>query len=274
MGSRRFGRRFRPAGLDDDDRFTERHFAGGREERRCLTHRLHVDHDGARMGIVAQVVDQIAPSNVQHRADGDKSAETHLFSKAPIQNGGAQGAALADEGDIPRTGNGRRERGVEPRYRAHDAEAIWSDQAHARAASLGKDLLLQLRAVRARFAEPRRNDDRALNTGRPALTNDPGHRCRGRGDYGQCNGLGKRRQRGIRPDSQNAGPGGIDRINRAAERAANQIPENGAADRAGCFGRSDNRYRFRSEEEVEVSRTEMFAMRQPIRLPQDKATAG
>ncbi len=52
--------------LDHNDRFGECDFACRRQEASCVTDRLHVQHDAARVRIVAQILDQIAPADVQH----------------------------------------------------------------------------------------------------------------------------------------------------------------------------------------------------------------
>ena len=81
-------------------------------------------------GIVAEVVDQVAPADVEHRADGDEGAEADHFLQAPVEDGGAERAALADEADVagPRHGGG--EGGVQARQRAHHAQAVGADEAH------------------------------------------------------------------------------------------------------------------------------------------------
>ena len=98
------------AGLDDDDRLGQRHLARGREERPRVADRLHVDDDAVGVRVVAEVVDQVAPADVEHRADRDEGAEADVLAQAPVEDGGAQGAALADEGDVARPGHARRRR--------------------------------------------------------------------------------------------------------------------------------------------------------------------
>ena len=61
------------AGLDDDDRLGQGDLARRREERPGVADRFHVDDDALRVGIVAQEIDQVAPVDVEHRADGDEA---------------------------------------------------------------------------------------------------------------------------------------------------------------------------------------------------------
>ena len=52
--------------------------------------------------VVAEVVDQVAPADVEHRADRDEGAEADVSSQAPVEDGGAERAALAEEADVAR----------------------------------------------------------------------------------------------------------------------------------------------------------------------------
>ena len=83
----------------------ERHLARRREERPGVADRLHVDHDALRLGVVRQVVDQVAPADVEHRADRDERAEADVDPQAPVEDRRAQRAALAEEPDRPAPGH-------------------------------------------------------------------------------------------------------------------------------------------------------------------------
>ena len=104
-----------------------------------------------RLGIVAEVVDQVAPAHVHHRADRNERAEAHHFLEAPVQHRGAQRAALADEAHRagPRDGGG--EGGVQAGERAHHAQAVGADDADAGGPRLFQQLALERRAFRRRF---------------------------------------------------------------------------------------------------------------------------
>src|SRR5215831_17740566 len=81
--------------------------------------RLHVDHDGAGARVVTEVVDEIAPADVEHRAERDERAEPHALPQAPVEDRRQQRAALTQEGHASRVGHAGREGGVEPGERAH-----------------------------------------------------------------------------------------------------------------------------------------------------------
>ena len=66
------------ADLDHDDRFRERDFARGGKKRTRVADRFHVKQDAARVRIVAEMINQIAPVHIEHRADGDEGAEAEL----------------------------------------------------------------------------------------------------------------------------------------------------------------------------------------------------
>ncbi len=140
-------------GLDYDDGLGERHLACRRQERSRIPHRFHVQHDAARFRIVTQILDQVAPADVEHGAHRYESAEAHHLAPAPVENRGAQSAALADEAQMAGASHGAGERGIELAMRAHQAQAIRPDDAHTAAARLGQDLVLQRRATLADFAK-------------------------------------------------------------------------------------------------------------------------
>ena len=99
---------------------------------------LHVDDDAPGVRIVAEVVDEVAPADIEHRADRDERAEADVLSKAPIEDRGAQRAALADEPDATRPRHARREGRIHACVRAHHAEAIRADDPHPRRAAFAR----------------------------------------------------------------------------------------------------------------------------------------
>ena len=81
------------AGLHHDDRLLQRHLADGRQERARVAHGLHVDDDGVGVGVVAEVVDEVAPADVGHGAERDDGAEADTLAQAPVEDGGDERAA-------------------------------------------------------------------------------------------------------------------------------------------------------------------------------------
>jgi hypothetical protein len=240
-----------PAGLDDDDRLGQGHLAGGREEGPGVPDRLHVDDDALGRRVVAEVGDQVAPAHVEHGAERHDGAEADLLADAPVEDRGQQRAALAHEADGPGRGDPRRERGVEPVRGTHDAEAVRPNDPHAVRPRRREDPALQLGALRADLLEPGGDDDHGLDPGRGALLDGRRHR-RGRGhDDDEPGGLGQRGEVRVRPDAEDAGALLVDRVDRAAEGAADQVPEDRPTDAARLLGRPDDGDRGGREERVE-----------------------
>jgi hypothetical protein len=78
MRSGGFRRSSGSADFDGDDRFRERDFPRSRKKRTRVADRLHVEQDAARVRIVAEMINQIAPVHIGHGADGNEGAETEL----------------------------------------------------------------------------------------------------------------------------------------------------------------------------------------------------
>src|SRR5450755_633239 len=99
------------------------------------------------------MVDEIAPTHVEHRTYRNKSAEAYLFAETPVQHGGTYRAALTDESYIAGSRNGVGKGGIEAGNRTHHAQTIGSNQAHARGAGVVQQLLFELDAMRTGFTE-------------------------------------------------------------------------------------------------------------------------
>jgi hypothetical protein len=128
------------------------------------------------------VVDEIAPSHVEHGAFGNKGAETDLLAKAPVEDGGAQSAALAYEAYIARQGHRTGEGGVEPGERPQHAQAVEPEKPQPLAASLFEDLPLQLITRFANLPKTGGDDYRPSRSGVGALAYYVWHGARRRGD--------------------------------------------------------------------------------------------
>ena len=237
---RRLGRLLGAAGLDDDDRLGQRHLARRRQEGPRVADRLHVDEDALGMRVVAEVVDQVAPADVEHRPDRDEGAEADVGPQAPVEDRGAEGPALAEEGDLARPGHGVGDRGVQAGHRAHHPEAVRADDPHPAAPRLVHDPALELLAFGPDLLESGRDDDGRPDPGLDTLADQVGHRRRGRGHDGQIDRVGHVPDAGMGFDPQHARPLRIDGEDGPAERAAEQVPHDRPADAAGLLGRPDD----------------------------------
>src|SRR5512139_2377430 len=119
MGSRCFYGGFRFPCFNDDDGLAKCNLPCCREERPCVADGLHVNHDAARSLIVAQIVDEIPPTDVDHGADRDEAAESHHLPQTPIEHRIAESAALTDKGYIPGPRHSYGKCCIQPCQRAH-----------------------------------------------------------------------------------------------------------------------------------------------------------
>src|SRR5690606_3218013 len=128
------------AGLDHDNRFVEGDFTRGGKKVARIADGLHINDDTLSAGIVSDVIDQVAEVDIEHGADGDEGAEADLFADAPVEHGSAKRAALADECDVAGAGHHAAECCVQSGDRVHHAEAVGTDDPHAPATGMSKNL--------------------------------------------------------------------------------------------------------------------------------------
>ena len=251
VGSGGLGGGFGATGLDDDDRFVQRDLAGGGQEVARVADRLHVNHDALGARVVADVVDQVAEIDVEHRADRDEGAEADLLANTPVEHRGAQRAALADECHVAGAGHDAAERRVQAGDRVHHAEAVRADQAHVAAAGVDQNLTFELDARRAEFLEPGGNHNAAFYPGGDAFGHEVRHQLGLGHDNREINLLRHRGDGRVGLDAEDARAFRIHREHHAAKRIADQVPQHGAADTAHGFRCADHRHRLRGEDVVQ-----------------------
>ena len=216
MRGRRFGRRGRAPRLDHDDRLGQRDFARRRKEGTRIADRFHVNHDAVGAGVIAEVVDQVAPVYVQHGADRDERTEADVLLQTPVQNRRTESAALADESHVAGPRNGGCESCVQTHNRVHHAEAVGTNQAHL-AANRVHDLGFQLLAGLADFLETGRDHDGRGDAKPDRFLDQGGNAFRRRRDHHQVDHFRQIRQRGIGTNAENIRPFGIHWINSPAK---------------------------------------------------------
>ena len=193
------------------------------------------------MQVVAEVVDQVAPADVEHRPDRDEGAEADVGPQAPVEHRGAEGSALTQEGDLARPGHGDvGGRGVQADHRVHHPEAARADDPDPASARLVHDPALELRAFSSSLPEPARGDDGRPDPGLDTFADRVGHRGRGRGHDGQIDRVGHVPDAGIGFDPQHARPVRIDGEDGPVERAADQVPDDRPAEAAGFLDRPND----------------------------------
>ena len=65
-------------------------------------------------GWTVVVIDQVTPVHIDHRANRDKAAKSHIFAPAPVEDRGAKRTALTQEREITGQRTGLREGRVQP----------------------------------------------------------------------------------------------------------------------------------------------------------------
>jgi len=74
------------SGFNYDNRLAKSNLASCGKEGPRVTHRLHVDENALGVGIVSEIVDKIAPADIEHRARRHDRAETDVLLPAPIED--------------------------------------------------------------------------------------------------------------------------------------------------------------------------------------------
>ncbi len=251
VGDRGPGRGLRAPGFDHDDGLGEGDLPGRGEEAAGVADVFHVDHDGLGAGVFAQIVDQIPPVQIQHGAHGDQGAEAHILPEAPVQHRAHQRAALAEEAHAAGPGHALGKGGVEAADRVHQPQAVGPQNAQIAPARPDHHLLLQAAALGPGLLEALGHHHGRLHPGGHTLLHQIRH-GRGGGDQNrQIDGVRHGLDGGVGAHAQHIGPLGVDRIDRAAKGAADQVPQDGAAHTLRPLRGPDHRHGLGLEERVQ-----------------------
>jgi hypothetical protein len=161
----------------------------------------------------------------------------------------AQRTALADKSHVARPRHGVGEGRVQAADRIHDAQAVGADEPHLAADGLG-NLPLQFFAVLAEFLKAGRDDNAGRNSQLDRFGDNLGYGVGGRDHHHQVHLVGQISQAGVSLDPEHIGALGIHRKNRAAEWAAQQVPQDRAAYAAGTFGSADHGNAFGKKQRI------------------------
>ena len=173
--------------LDDDDWFRKRDLTRSGKKRARVAHRFHVKQNAARVRIVAEMINQIAPVHIGHGTDGNEGAEPELGRPAPIENRSAERAALTDESDIAGQRERLCERRVQTDVRQHHADAIRPDDPHLPASF--ENLLFEFSTSRSALLESSRDNHRAFHIRSRTFGDDSRNCRRRRGDHSEIDFL-------------------------------------------------------------------------------------
>ena len=117
--------RFRhPPGLDRNHRLGARRHPHRRHETPRVGHVLDVQQDGAGLGVLGQIVDQVIVIDVHAIAQSQKVGEPHTPGKGPVQHRTGNGAALAHKRHAPGNGPHVSVGSVQTARRYHQADGV------------------------------------------------------------------------------------------------------------------------------------------------------
>src|SRR5690625_7450572 len=133
------GASLRPTSFQYDNRLLQRYLARGGKEVTDGRDRLHIKENARGLRVVTEVIDELAPADVGHRACGDDRRKAHVAASAPIQYRRQQRATLRYQCDIAWASFSRNERRRQPDRGPNHTERIWAKEAHSACGSL--DLL-------------------------------------------------------------------------------------------------------------------------------------
>src|SRR5271166_1285401 len=194
------------------------------------------------MRVVAKMVNQITPANVQHRAGGNDGAESHFLPVAPVEDRCQKRSTLAQKRDAARLRRLFSESGIQPNCRVHDAQTVGANQTYGAAAQLLLNLLLQGSSLRTMFPESGRYHDRRPDVGIHTLFDDLRDRRRRSGNYGQINGARNVADTPVGFDSQHFRMLRVNGVDFSSKALVPQILQNGPAYGARTTGRTDERH--------------------------------
>src|SRR6266540_5597919 len=197
MGSSSFCSSLCTTGLDDDDRFGQSDFAGSGKETPGVSNGFHVNDDTLGVRIITQIVDQIAPIHIEHRADGDEVAKPYILAQTPIEDRGAQRAALADKANATAARDCGCKGCIQTTYRAHDAQTVWSNDAHVTAAGMLHNLPFEFHTIGSGLFKAGGNNDGAFYTKVGCFLDDDGYAGSGGDHNDQIHNFGYIRESGI-----------------------------------------------------------------------------
>ena len=143
---------------------------------------------------------------------------------------------------------GRPERGVEPRRRRGDAEAVGADQPAAVRADQREQRVLALGALRPGLGEPRRDDAQRPHAAAQRRLGRVDHVVGGHGDDGEVERVRDVGDRGVGAHARDRLGVRVDRMRGPCEVAGQDVAEQLAADRAAPRRGADHGHARRREE--------------------------
>jgi hypothetical protein len=242
-------------GFEEDDGLVAGEPADGADEELHIADDLfHVEDDALRVGVLGEEIDDVPEIHVDGRPQGDDRAEADVGAEPPVEKSPAEVPHVGDEGDISPLRIILEEGGVEPHGRAHDPQAVGTDDPHAVAVSLidPDDIFLQAPPLWTRFPKPGGDDDESFHSGPAAGVDDPRHGCGGGYDDGQIDRSGYGADVGPAGASQDRIPVRIYGIDRPIARRQG-VFQNRPSERPLLIRGADDGDRRRIEELLQIT---------------------
>src|SRR5690606_27005914 len=229
-----------PPDLHHDDRLRARDRAQRAHETPRVVHAFDVEHDGARLGVEQQVVEDLAEIHVGADSRRDDVREPDIAHARPVEQRGADGTRLRDERDASALRHRLAEARVQARGGTQHAEAVRPDETDAVLARDAHRLVLERAALGPGLAEAGRQDHGGADAGGTALTQHVGHHARGRGDHGEIDALADLRDAREAATRLHLGVLRIHRMDRTREARVEEVPQDDGAERARPLARADH----------------------------------
>ncbi len=252
MGRRRLGAGGRPSRFEHDDGLDPGNGTRRAHELAKRGETLHVEHNAAHLGILPQIVQKVAKVDVEHTSHTHEVPEADLLLDRNIQNGGADGSALRNEGELPGQGHVMSEARIQAGFSGDDPQAIGPDESHIPFPRRLQDPVLHLATLFSRFLPPCGNNDRTADRCVRAFLDRLGNARDGNGDDRQVDGTVHGPQRLKAPEPEQLPIAGIDRIKRSFVAGRYHVLHQGTAYAPLLFACPDDRNRGGSKDSIQI----------------------
>jgi hypothetical protein len=240
----------RAPALDRDDGLGGRQASRDLAEAPRVAERFEVQQHRVRSRVLLPEAQEVVAGQVGLVAHRDERREPEAAPRGEVEGGDPVGPALGGERDPSRRRSAGREGRVHPDLgrRVQNAQAVWSDEPHARLAADAQQLGLALAALGPGLPEAGGQHDQRGHAGRRAVAHRVEDGRRRDGDDRQLDGRRHVGQRGVRrPPGDGLGVR-VDRIHTAPETRGHEIARDCPAHAGLPPRRADDRDRGRLQD--------------------------
>ncbi len=218
-----------------------RHLAGGADEAAAVADAFQIEGDDFRVGVGGHGGQRVRLAHVDLVAEADEMGEAEPLAARPVDDGGANGPGVGDEGDVARRRpRWRQEGSVQRQVGVDEADAVGADEPDAVLAGHAQALLFQPRPFRPRLAEAAGGDDGGADAAAADVGQRAGHVGRGHDEHRQIDRVGHVGQGGVEGALQQAAAARVDEVDRAGVAALGQVAGHAEAELGRGRGRADD----------------------------------